>query len=82
MHSGLTLVATVDGSISAVKRSTGQKLWSQKNLGGPLVKARHSSLDQTKNLGHDTMYIPEPTGDGSLYFYEPSKGIQVALCKN
>ncbi|KAI9297108.1 kinase-like protein [Neoconidiobolus thromboides FSU 785] len=93
-NSGLLLVATVDGALHGVEASTGTILWSQKDLGIPLVTSdfifknrtlgdapseeelsldEEGSFDTFEELGgkpltDDIYYLPEPGGDGNLYY--------------
>ncbi len=55
----LVLIATVDGTVTAVKATTGSKLWSV-DLGGPLL-----SSWENQTIFNGSMIVPNT--DGSLY---------------
>ncbi|ANB15706.1 bifunctional endoribonuclease/protein kinase IRE1 [Sugiyamaella lignohabitans] len=70
----ILLISTIDGSLHARDRKTGHELWSIPGS-GPLVKVSTSDstlIDEDK----DITWIVEPLGDGTLYYFLPSTGLQ------
>lgn len=87
----LLVVTTLDGSLHGVHRPTGNVLWSKKDDGwGPLVQVTDVSVQSSEDemvfpvspddeegvQSPQGLYIPEPTGNGDLYYYEPGKPIR------
>lgn len=67
------LVSTIDGMIQARERRTGALLWS---LGGePLVRVEQVIGDGDQ-IDLETVWITEPDGDGGLYYFNPSSGLE------
>jgi hypothetical protein len=77
------LVSTIDGSLHARDRKTGLEVWSIPG-DGPLVQVATSdsllSKDADENPkfdeDRDITWIVEPLGDGVLYYFMPSTGLQ------
>lgn len=81
----LILVSSIDGSLHALDRQTGLKLWE---IPGdkPLVQVATSEslksrLTQRVSFSTncedcDTIWIVEPVGEGTLYYFTPITGLQ------
>jgi hypothetical protein len=79
------LVSTVDGSLHALDRKTGLELWS---IPGekPLVEVSTAeyliNISNSRTPGSppcedcDLIWITEPIGEGTLYFFKPENGLQ------
>lgn len=73
------LVSTIDGSLHARDRKTGMELWSLPGS-GPLVSVTSSDVLETDPQYEDDrqiIWIIEPLGDGTLYYFVPNRGLQV-----
>lgn len=81
--SDFLLIGTVDGSLHARDRKTGLEMWSIQGE-TPLVKVDTlQSLEDKLKTGisddseeSDIIWIVEPLGEGSLYYFMPSIGLQ------
>lgn len=81
--SDFLLIGTVDGSLHARDRKTGLEMWSIQGE-TPLVKVDTlQSLEEKLQSGipdeseeSDITWIVEPLGEGSLYYFMPSIGLQ------
>ncbi|KAJ3252083.1 bifunctional endoribonuclease/protein kinase ire1 [Boothiomyces macroporosus] len=80
----VVIVNTLDGCLHGVKKSTGQLLWSNQ-IKGPLVKVTEANSNQVSEAGDASleefhndkiMFIPEPAGDGDLYYGQPGKQME------
>lgn len=80
----LILISSIDGSLHAFDRQTGLDIWS---IPGeqPLIQVSTSeSLKNASNSGSfpsscedcDLIWITEPLGEGTLYYFTPNKGLQ------
>ena len=72
-------MATVDGTLHAVDRSTGDHRWTFRSA-GDLVDttfAQNHSTGDDVFLGHDYVYIVEPHADGNLFVFHPNSGLGV-----
>lgn len=79
----LILVSSIDGSLRALDRQTGLEVWT---IAGerPLseVSTSETLLNKTRNPRTqdcddcDLIWITEPLGEGTLYYFTPQKGLQ------
>ncbi len=67
------LIGTLDGSLYFVDKLTGTLIWKANHSFGPMV-----STNQITKEG-ETLYIPEASGEGSLFMYESGKLMQVRI---
>ncbi|PRT54925.1 Serine/threonine-protein kinase ppk4 [Wickerhamiella sorbophila] len=67
------LVSTIDGTLQARERRTGALHWSL--YGEPLVRVEQV-MGEREALDLETVWITEPDGDGGLYFFNPSSGLE------
>lgn len=68
------IISTVEGSLHACLRSTGEELWSLKGEGSAVKVSAHSETETED----DMKWIVEPIGDGNLYYYTQESGLQVS----
>lgn len=69
----LAVVSTINGELHALLPQSGELLWSQDQVGGPLTMVK------TVNADNKLSFILEPAGDGFIYKYSQSQGFQVIL---
>ncbi|KNE56255.1 IRE protein kinase [Allomyces macrogynus ATCC 38327] len=73
----MLLVATVDGTLHALRRSTGHLVWSLADHTGPLVHTATAAASRSDATGPPPLtYIADPMGDGALYVHQAGKAIQ------
>ena len=87
----ILIVTTLDGGLHALHKSTGQVVWSGVDHWGPLIQVSDgkgkpqklvdsSSIlmedSQLPSMQNEGVFIPQPTGDGNLYFYKPGSTIK------
>ncbi|KAJ3371502.1 bifunctional endoribonuclease/protein kinase ire1 [Allomyces arbusculus] len=73
----MLLVATVDGALHALRRSTGHLVWSLADHAGPLVHTATAAAARSDTTGPPPLtYIADPMGDGTLYVHQAGKAIQ------
>ncbi|KNE54615.1 IRE protein kinase [Allomyces macrogynus ATCC 38327] len=73
----MLLVATVDGALHALRRSTGHLVWSLADHAGPLVHTATAAAARSDATGPPPLtYIADPMGDGALYVHQAGKAIQ------
>lgn len=78
------LVSTIDGSLHALDRQTGLEVWSipgdlslvQVSTSESLQNATKSRLAGSTCADCDLIWITEPLGDGTLFYFTPDKGLQ------
>jgi serine/threonine-protein kinase/endoribonuclease IRE1 len=66
----LVLLATVDGSIHARDRKTGQDLWKFDTENGEMVETKHFAGARSKDGRQDFMWIIEPNQGGNIYKFQ------------
>lgn len=72
------LIATVDGTLLARDRATGDKRW-EVDFNIPVVETiYHRYNDSNARIDDDVVWIVEPTQDGTLYIYHPDSGLEVS----
>lgn len=83
--SNILLASDIEGSIHALNRDTGEKLWSLEGE-GPLVQAstnfslythdnEYEYHDDESNPDSDLLWMVEPYGDGNLFFFSKKLGL-------
>jgi hypothetical protein len=87
----IVIVNTLDGHMHGMKKSNGLLIWSKMLKEGPMVEVQDHSkglvLQDSKETGlsdvlreaSQVLFIPEPAGNGNLYYVEPGKEIKVYL---
>jgi hypothetical protein len=76
--SDIVIVATVDGALHALNKTTGKRIWTsyphqynsffQSDKTSALVQATSATDD-----GHGITYVAEPLGDGALFIHQPGQ---------
>ncbi|KAI1622261.1 endoplasmic reticulum to nucleus signaling IRE [Exophiala viscosa] len=79
----IVLLATIDGNIHALDRTSGKERWSLGIPNSPMVETIHhklnrSDLEDCSQIEDDYMFIVEPSKDGNLYIQhrDPRIGLQ------
>lgn len=76
------LVSTMDGSLHALDRQTGLEVWS---IPGDVPLVQVSTADALRNSSkplndmpddRDLIWMTEPIGEGTLFYFSPGKGLQ------
>lgn len=78
------LISSIDGSLHALDRHTGLEIWS---IPGEQPLVHVSTSESLKNASKsrnyssscedcDLIWITEPLGEGTLYYFTPDKGLQ------
>ncbi|KAK9471191.1 uncharacterized protein V1510DRAFT_215417 [Dipodascopsis tothii] len=71
---GFLLVSTVDGSLHACRRNTGERLWTLEGQGSAVKAAAPATAADGDH--EDITWIVEPLEDGSLYYFTMKHGLQ------
>jgi serine/threonine-protein kinase/endoribonuclease IRE1 len=74
------IVNTLDGCLHGIKKSNGKLLWSEKLQDSSMIKvtdgavgsANSDSTSLSSNV-QKVIFIPEPAGNGDLYYVEPGQ---------
>lgn len=75
----IVLLATIDGTIHARDRKTGNERWSLGIPNSPMIETIHHKLNRSDlEYEDDYMFIVEPSKDGNLYIQhrDPRIGLQ------
>lgn len=80
----IVLLATIDGTIHARDRKTGNERWSLGIPNSPMIETIHHKLNRSdlevegSQYGDDYIFIVEPSKDGNLYIQnrDPRLGLQ------
>ncbi|KAK9447041.1 uncharacterized protein V1518DRAFT_422067 [Limtongia smithiae] len=69
------LIATVDGSLHACDRDTGDERWVLHGEGSVVRASPPPSNYSHRRTEDDVTWIVEPFGDGALYYFTPKSGL-------
>jgi serine/threonine-protein kinase/endoribonuclease IRE1 len=74
----IMIVNTLDGCLHGIKKSNGKLLWSEQIQDSPIVKVHEAPQPITDSTAlsssvQKVIFIPEPAGNGDLYYVEPGQ---------
>lgn len=74
----IIIVNTIDGTLHGVRKSTGKVEWSKPSIWGPNIQViANNAFESTvanavsPREQDKIIFIPEPQGDGDIYYFAP-----------